>query len=211
MRLRNLPVLLLLVVATSFAQETNFPTGPQYLIPTGNPMLLASIATPSLNLSGETLAGTSEVPRPIEMPALAPVETFVYLHNVYWGERTPEEALAVRLQPPNMAPDQTSWYMDYVATQAAGGSPAPYAETGESVPSSELTAGPNVIELTGGPIPANLPASLFDPGVTGMTNAQSLQQRAYGVSLGEVAAYWKAHKRHASHVITGEDLRQKQR
>jgi hypothetical protein len=211
MRLKNLPVLLLLVVATSFAQDTNFPTGPQYLITTGNPMLLGPIATPSLNLSGETLAGTSEVPRPIEMPALAPVETFVYLHNVYWGERTPEEALAVRLQPPNMAPDQTAWYMDYVATQAAGGFPPPYAETDESVPTSEFTAGANLIELTGGPVPANLPASLFEPGVTGVTNAESLQQRGYGVSLGEVAAYWKAHKRQASHVIRDEDLRQKQR
>jgi hypothetical protein len=213
MPLRYLPVLLLFVVATSFAQEkdTNFPAGPRYLITTGNPMLLGPISTPSLNLSGTTLAGTSDVPRPVEMPAFAPVETIVYLHDVYWGDHLPGVSLARWLEPPIMTPDQASWYMNYVTSQATATYQVPYAETGEfpGFSGPELPAGPNVVELTGGPMPANLPASMFDPGVTGMTNTESLQQRGYGVSLGEVAAYWKAHKKHASHLIIDEDLRRK--
>jgi len=209
MRLRNLPILLLLAVPL-FAQDTSFSTGPQYLVTTGNPMLLRSIATPSLNLSAETLAGTTEVPTPVELPALASAENIVYLHDVYWGEHNPDESFVPRLQPPNMAPDQTAWYMNYVANQAAPPSQLSNPESTESAASSsELTAGPNVIELTGGPLPTNLPASMFDPGVTGMSNPELVQQRGYGVSLGEVAAYWKAQKRHASHVITDEDLRRK--
>jgi hypothetical protein len=209
MRLRNLPILLLLAVPL-FAQDTSFSTGPQYLVTTGNPMLLRSIATPSLNLSAETLAGTTEVPTPVELPALASPENIVYLHDVYWGEHNPDESFAPRLQPPTMAPDQTAWYMNYVANQVAPPSQLPNPESAESAASSsELTAGPNVIELTGGPLPTNLPSSMFDPGVTGMSHPELVQQRGYGVSLGEIAAYWKAHKRHASHVITDEDLRRK--
>jgi hypothetical protein len=209
MRLRNLLLLLLLAVPL-FAQDTNFSTGPQYLVTAGNPMFLRSIATPSLNLSAETLAGTTEVPTPVELPALAPAESVVYFHDVYWGEHNPDESFVPRLQPPTMTPDQTAWYMNYVANQAAAPSQLSNPESAESAASSsESTAGPKVIELTGGPLPTNLPASMFDPGVTGMTNPELLQQRGYGVSLGEVAAYWKAHKRHASHVITDEDLRRK--
>ena len=210
MRLQALPLLLPLVVVSSFAQDTNFSTGPQYLVTTENPMFLRSIATPSLNLSAQTLAGTTEVPSPIQVPALAPGENVVYLHDVYWGEHRPEESFVPRLEPPGMAPDQTAWYMSYVANQNVAPSQVLVAERAESSASSpQLSAGADVIELTGGPLPANLPASMFDPGVTGMTNVDSLQQRGYGVSLGEVAAYWKAHKRNASHVITDEDLRQK--
>jgi len=209
MRLQNLPLLLLLAVPT-FAQDTSFSTGPQYLIPTGNPMFLRSIATPSLNLSAETLAGTTEVPSPVELPSLASAENIVYLHDVYWGEHNPEESFVPRLQPPNMAPDQTAWYMNYVANQVATPSQLPNPESAESAPSSsELTGGSTVIELTGTPLPVNLPASMFDPGVTGMTNPAVVEQGGYGLSLGEVAAYWKAHKRHTSHVITDEDLRRK--
>jgi hypothetical protein len=109
-----------------------------------------------------------------------------------------------------MAPDQTAWYMNYVANQTAASAQAPKIESAESgAASSEFTGAANVIELTGGALPTNLPASMFDPGVTGTASAESLQQRGYGVSLGEVAAYWKAHKRHASRVITDEDLRSK--
>ena len=210
MRLQNLPILLLLVVVTSFAQDTSFSTGPQYLVTTGNAMFLRSIATPSLNLSADTLAGTTEVPSPVEVPALASADTVVYLHDVYWGEHSPDESFVPRMEPPSMAPDQTAWYMNYVANQAAAPSQVPNAESPESATSStELTTASNVIELTGGPVPTNLPASMFDQGVTGIINAESLQQHGYGVSLGELAAFWKAHKRHASHVITDEDLRRK--
>lgn len=203
MRFHSLLVLLVVFSGISAAQETNFPVGPQYLITTENTMLLRSIATPSLSLSGETLAGTSEVPRPVEPPAFAPVETIIYLRNVYWGEHQPDEVLAQRLEPPVMAPDQTAWYMNYVANQSPTVTQAPAAEA------AEATAAPYVIELTGGPMPSNLPSSMFDTGVTGMTDPQSLLQGGNGISLGEVAAYWKTHKRQSPHIFTNQDVHRK--
>src|SRR3974390_2083443 len=119
MRLWVFLVPLTLLVGVSAAQETNFPVGPQYLVTVENPMLLRPIATPSLSLGGAGLAGTSEVPSPVEVPAFAPDETVVYLQNVYWGDHQPEEVFSRRLEPPNMTPEQTAWYMNFVAGEAA--------------------------------------------------------------------------------------------
>jgi hypothetical protein len=195
------------------AQDTNFSAGPQYLVPSGNAMFLRSIATPSLDLSTATLAGTTDVPSIVELPALASGENTVYLHDVYWGEHSPDASFVPLLQTPSMTPDQTAGYMNYVAGQGALALPGSYSETSESavspaLPPSQLTAGGDVIELTGGPMPANLPTSIFDPGVTGIFNPESMQH-GYGLSLGEVAAYWKAHKRQAPRIFTDQDLRRK--
>jgi len=65
---------------------------------------------------------------------------------------------------------------------------------------------PSEIELTSAPLPSALPASILDTGVTGMTDAQSLRQRGFGVSVGETAAFWKAHKPHASRHYTNADV-----
>jgi hypothetical protein len=65
---------------------------------------------------------------------------------------------------------------------------------------------PSEIEITSAPLPSALPASILDTGVTGMTDAQSLRQRGYGVSVGETAAFWKAHKPHASRHYTNADV-----
>jgi len=51
MRLRGLLFLPLVLVGTSFAQETNFPVGPQYLITTTSTLFLHPIATPGLSLN----------------------------------------------------------------------------------------------------------------------------------------------------------------
>ncbi len=117
MRLHRVLLPLLVLAGFSVAQDTNFSVGPQYLVTIGNPMLLRPIATPSMSLSGETLAGTSAVPTPTEPPAFAPLETVVYLDNVYWGEHKPDEVVARRVEPPSMSPDQTAWYMNFVASQ----------------------------------------------------------------------------------------------
>ena len=63
-----------------------------------------------------------------------------------------------------------------------------------------------VIEITSEEPPAPLPASIAGVGVTGMTDASSLRERGYGVSLGETAALWKAHKGRAKRVYTNDDL-----
>jgi len=111
-----------------------------------------------------------------------------------------------------MTPDQTAWYMNFVANQTAAVQ-IPSMEMTEapvvgaqSTETAQAGTGPQVIELTGGPMPANLPSSIFETGVTGMTDPQSLLQREYGLSLGEVAAYWKTHKRHAPRVFTNQDM-----
>jgi len=200
MTLQRVLVSLFVLIGISFAQDVDLGVGPQYLVTNANPMLLRPIATPSLSLSGETLAGTTEIPLPVELPAFAPVETVAYLGNVYWGEHKQEEVFARRVQTPSMTPDQTQWYMNEVANQSA---PPPAASSPET---TEAAPAPSVIELTGGPIPANLPSSLMDVGVTGSTNLQALRLYGYGLSLGEVAAFWKTHKRQAPRVLTNQDL-----
>ena len=59
------------------------------------------------------------------------------------------------------------------------------------------------IELTS-EAPREVPASLI--GFVTMTEAESLRAQGYGMTLGEVAAYWKAHKPHAPRVYTNADL-----
>jgi hypothetical protein len=48
------------------------------------------------------------------------------------------------------------------------------------------------------------------PSITGVlaqiTDAQSLRERGYGVTVGEAAAYWRAHKSTATRVYTNADI-----
>jgi hypothetical protein len=62
-----------------------------------------------------------------------------------------------------------------------------------------------VVELTSTE-PRELPASIGDAGVIGMTDAQSLRERGYGVPLGDAASFWKTHKPRAPRVFTNEDV-----
>jgi hypothetical protein len=206
--LRRVLVPLLFLTGVSFAQEVSPTVGPSYLLPNANPLFLRPITTPSMSLSGETLAGTSAVPLPMQVPEFASPSTYAYLNNVYWGEHPPTEIFGRRIETPNMTPDQTAWYMNAVEN----GTPLPMAPFPESAAVAALESPEppaSVIELTGGPIPTNLPESIFDQGVTGEINQQWLLQRGYGISLGEVSAYWKTHKEQAPHVFTNQDLRHK--
>jgi len=65
---------------------------------------------------------------------------------------------------------------------------------------------PTVIEISSTAPLRNLPASILDTGVTGLTNAQSLRERGYGISLGDAASYWKTHKPHVPRVFTNRDV-----
>jgi hypothetical protein len=62
------------------------------------------------------------------------------------------------------------------------------------------------IEITSAGLSNSLPPSILDVGVTGITSAQSLRERGYGVPLGDAASYWKTHKPHASRVYTNADV-----
>ena len=65
MRLGSLFCLLLTVVGVSAAQDSNFPTGPQYLI-TGSSEFARSISTPTLSLN-------SPLPPIPDLPEIGPV------------------------------------------------------------------------------------------------------------------------------------------
>lgn len=206
MRLRNVLVLLPVLTVASFAQDTNFAAGPQYLITNGSPLTLHNIATPSLSLGephpfAANASATEALAETIPSTVSAPSATF--LGGVYWGDHTDNEILARRLDTPSMNVSETAAYMNSVAAQVAG-VPTPSTEQAPAIP-----AGPIVIELTGGPVPSNLPSSIFDAGVTGMTNGQLLAVRGYGAPLGDIAAYWKSHKRATAHVFTNADVRPK--
>ena len=64
----------------------------------------------------------------------------------------------------------------------------------------------SVVEISAAEPPRELPASITDVGVTGMTNLQSLRMRGYGAPLGDTAAFWKTHKPRAPRVYTNDDL-----
>jgi hypothetical protein len=48
-------VVVLGILGAAFGQETNFATGPQYLMTSGSPLFARSISTPSTSLSGPPL------------------------------------------------------------------------------------------------------------------------------------------------------------
>ena len=157
MRIAGFLCLLFAATGVAIAQDTNFPTGPQYLITTDSPLFLHSIATPTMSLDAPLpsvpfpATESSTVVSSSSEPASAPSP--YGLARIYWGG------------PAESAVDLSS--------------EEPFAP---------------------------LPSSIVGDGVAGMTDASSLRERGYGVSLGEVAAFWNAHKNHASHVYTESDL-----
>lgn len=158
--------LLLLIVLPVFcsAQDTNFSTGPQYLITGQSTMFLHSIETPSLSF------GPSSAPAP-------PVTT--------------EDVSASQVveTPPPLPPNAD-------LTGILWGEPS----------TSALAEASSEIELSGAETPRNLPAGFLDVGVTAVVTDQTLREQGYGISLGEVAAYWKAHASKPAHTYTNRDV-----
>lgn len=64
----------------------------------------------------------------------------------------------------------------------------------------------SVVEITSTDLPRELPASITDVGVIGMTTAESLRERGYGVPIGYAASFWKTHRPHAKRVYTNADI-----
>lgn len=206
MRLR-FGFLLLALAGTCFAQDTSLSTGPQYLITNGSPQFAQPIATPSLTFSSAIhdpyINQTELAPSVIASPTKAPAIVDVFMGDVMWGIHPTSEILAYRVDTPSLTADQTAYFTYATATYTE--TPQPQRPT---VPvATELS--PMIIEITSPGLPANLPASIFDPGVTGIANAESLLTRGYGLSLGEVARYWKSHKRQAPRVLTNQDIPRK--
>ena len=200
MRPKSIVLVIFMFAGFAFAQETNFAVGPQYLITNGSPMTLHPIATPSLSL-GEAkpfeviVAATDISAEELSSIASAPSDTF--LGNVYWGEHKDAVVVGRRIETPSMTASETSLYMEQVANQTYGP-----PEQG-----TEMVAGPSVIEIAGSQLPPNLPSSILNGDVAGAADAQSLTADGYAIPLGDIAAYWKSHKRIAAHVFTNSNLR----
>ena len=203
MRLNRALFPLLALVGISFAQDTNFSAGPQYLVTTSSPMLLRPIVTPSLSL-GEaqpvavTVSASETTAEQFGPSPVKPSDSFLGI--VYWGEHKPAEIVNRRMDTPSMTPSETAGYMNAIASQSAA---APITASAEA---TAVPSGSAVVELTGTQPRPDLPASILDVGVTGMTDARSLLARGYGLPLGDVAAYWKSHKRTAPRVFTNADV-----
>ena len=209
MRLR-FAFLLVVLTGISFAQDTNFSVGPQYLVTNGSPLLLQPISTPSLSfgsgLSDPYASPTELAPSQISSPVSSPVAenaANVYSGEVLWGVHPANEVVARRIETPSLTADQTALYTYATANEAANALSGPLSVPIESVSPS------SVIELGSSPVPANLPPSIVDPGVTGTADVQSLLNRGYGISLGDFARSMKSRKRPASRVLTNEDLHRK--
>jgi len=205
MRLR-LCFLVVVLVGLSFAQETNFSIGPQYLITNGSPLLLQPIATPSLSfgpgLSDPYASSTELAPSHILSP-VAETATNVYLGEVLWGVHPPDTIVARRIETPSVSADQIATYTYSPTSEASNTLPVPLTVPIESV------SPPSVIELASSTIPENLPPSIVHAGVTGTADVQSLLNRGYGVSLGDFARSMKSRRRPAARVLTNEDLQPK--
>jgi len=90
MRLITLFSLMVLLIGMGAAQDTNFSTGPQYLMNYGSPLFLHSIATPTLSLSAPpasapvaaTEVGAGE--QTVTVPA-GVQNRVADLPRIYWG------------------------------------------------------------------------------------------------------------------------------
>ena len=197
----SLVLFFLSLTGFSFAQDTTFSQGPQYLIVNSSQMFFHPIATPTLSFSStisDPYTGTELAPSQVASPTTAPPSAF--LGDVYWGERNPSEAMQPRISTPILTAEQTAFYTYATANEVAAALSAP------PVVPLELPTGSSVIVITSAQMPANLPTSIFDPGVSGIIDPESLRERGYGVSLGEFAAHLREHNRRATHVFTNEDL-----
>ena len=199
---RNIPILLLLLTGISLGQETNFSTGPQYLVTTSSTLFLRPISTPSLSLGEvQSVAASFRSTEAVvaeEAPAPSEITNKTFLSDVYWGDHSLAEIEARRLVTPSISLSETTLGPE---TPSTGSGPLPGLP-----PQSAETS--HVIEISSAALPANLPPSIFDSGVTGTADVQSLQVRGYGIALGDVAAYWKVHKRTAGRVFTNRDVQQ---
>ena len=65
---------------------------------------------------------------------------------------------------------------------------------------------PPVVIVVSEEAPGEVPASLLDSGVVDIIDAQSVGQHGNGITLGEVANFWKTHKPHAPRVYTNADV-----
>ncbi len=167
----------------SFAQDTNFATGPQYLMQ-GSPLFAHPISTPTQSLSGPSLdIGASNATEGLiagadNQTVVPQPHPDVNLSPIYYTEVFPSDLKLSFLAEPFPGLPQ---------------------------PSIILPPQPSPSRLPE-PSSSRLPASILDAGVWQITSAQALRERGYGATLAEAAAQGKARNRHATHVYTNADV-----
>ena len=169
--------LLLILCGFCVAQETNFSTGPQYLMNYGSPLFFRPIATPNLSLSTP----------PATTPG-APAEE---------GTGEPDTRVVGGFKN-QAAIDRIYWGV----TPAGTPIPPPEEKPNPSQTEMSTAAGSNVIELSSGEPSRPLPSSIVDVGVAAVVEGQA----GYFVPVGEAAAYWKANKPALSRTFTNADI-----
>jgi hypothetical protein len=179
MRTASFICIFLTISAFAFAQnsDTNFSTGPQYLVNSSSPDLLHSIATPSLSLSAPLAAA----------PTASPEE----------GSGEPHTAAFPDLQRQSQI-DRIYWGVSDIPNDQA--TEIPVQDTASGAGKS------SVIELSSSALIPSLPAHFLDTGVTSMLDSDSLREHGYGIPLGDVAATIKANKHPAARVYTNADI-----
>ena len=195
MRFQVFPLLVLFSwIGISAAQDTNFSQGPQYLI-TGANAFLTPISTPSFSfeapLSPIRDTNFSQGPQYLatgDATFLTPIST-------------PMLSLEAPLPPIPSLPEVGPAVTDQ-----------PYVSNPELRHQANLFpiyyGYPMIpaIELTGAEPSQPLPASITGVGYTVIVDPQTLRERGYGVTVGEAASYWKAHKPSVNHVYTNADI-----
>lgn len=64
----------------------------------------------------------------------------------------------------------------------------------------------SAVELTGEEPSEPLPASITGASYSVIADPQALREIGYGVTAGEAASYWKAHKPRVNHIYTNSDI-----
>lgn len=190
----SLLLALLSLVRISGAQATNSSPGPQFLITDSTPFLY-SISTPTLSLEAavpparETsfsqgpqylATGDAAFSHPISTPVLsldAPLPAISSLPDV-----GPTVANQPHVSNPDLQHEANLFPIYYGYPMVS------------------------VVELTGEEPSQPLPGSLTGVGYSVVGNSETLRELGYGVTVGEAASYWKAHKPRVNRVYTNADI-----
>jgi len=167
-------------------------------------MRLAALLLVLIALAGLAAAQSADTNFPVGPQYLITTDSTQFLHPI----ATP----SMSLQPPSPPPPAMETNPGTTVELAA---PPPAVMTqpdlsrilwGDSWVDYVTGVSPSSVIEIGGSANPILPPSLFDPGVTGITNAQSLRERGIGLTLGEVSAAEKS-RPHPTHVYTNDDIR----
>jgi hypothetical protein len=167
----------IILVGTSAAQDTNFSTGPQYLMTFGSPLFARPIATPSLSLDSLPFPE----PSPTLVPEVSPTPAVGPASETVATTRT-EPQYQINLQP-NLFPI-------FYGRPRLSAVAVSFNEPGEEESASSRP----------------IPAGFADSSVVALVDVQSLRERGYGITLPEAARHRGAHKASAAHHYTNGDI-----